>query len=551
MSSEFKNLELDYRMYQYLRNSAITNLYDALLELITNSIDAYTNIPGNKQINIFFNSTTRNLKVIDQACGLNSSSMEKAFLTVGTYMSNDDKRGHFSRGAKDISAIADVTFTSIKDNKISQCKILSNGTGAMIIKDKEVSNQDRLKYKIKKNGLHVNLDLIQTLDLTIDWNKLTKHYALRDILKDNNVNIVLDSNGNTTQINYQEKTNLEKIVSVEYQVPYYNVPAKFEVYLDKRGILELDNNQRFSENGFLIKSFNTIYENSTLNNRFISRHPKFYMLTGSLECDHLNTLLKDYENNGPSEKNPIPIIDTSRLTGINKQHPFTKHLMRLPQERVLHILSELLYEGEKQNNKINLSELLASLHDLQILGSEIFDKLNIELLSDFYFSGSKLGPSKDGEITLNDVQHSGKEQPLRFSKERINNRRKQQKESLQDMLRTGAKLDINFVDKNFTGKYNTNISNHGIFIDIPITNSVVKRYLGTKEEDYPGRNDTRFLVSLADIITESFADILADNDQANLNTTGLTNQEIIDIYNSNYNKYYDLYEEKVFDIILG
>ena len=551
MSSEFKNLELDYRMYQYLRNSAITNLYDALLELITNSIDAYTNIPGNKQINIFFNSTTRNLKVIDQACGLNSSSMEKAFLTVGTYMSNDDKRGHFSRGAKDISAIADVTFTSIKDNKICQCKILSNGTGAMIIKDKEVSNQDRLKYKIKKNGLHVNLDLIQTLDLTIDWNKLTKHYALRDILKDNNVNIVLDSNGNTTQINYQEKTNLEKIVSVEYQVPYYNVPAKFEVYLDKRGILELDNNQRFSENGFLIKSFNTIYENSTLNNRFISRHPKFYMLTGSLECDHLNTLLKDYENNGPSEKNPIPIIDTSRLTGINKQHPFTKHLMRLPQERVLHILSELLYEGEKQNNKINLSELLASLHDLQILGSEIFDKLNIELLSDFYFNGSKLGPSKDGEITLNDVQHSGKEQPLRFSKERINNRRKQQKESLQDMLRTGAKLDINFVDKNFTGKYNTNISNHGIFIDIPITNSVVKRYLGTKEEDYPGRNDTRFLVSLADIITESFADILADNDQANLNTTGLTNQEIIDIYNSNYNKYYDLYEEKVFDIILG
>lgn len=548
----FKNLELDYRMYQYLRNSAITNLYDALLELITNSIDAYSNFNSTKQINIFFDSTNRNIKVIDQAIGLDAILMEKAFLTVGTYLSNDEKRGHFSRGAKDISAIGDITFTAIKDNKISQCKILSNGTGAMIIKNKLVTNSERLQYKINKNGLHVNLDLISTIDLNINWDKLVNHYALRDILKDSNVNIILETNNDTRQLKYNQKNNLEKIVSVEYQVPYYNVSAKFEVFLDKKGTLQLDNNQRFSENGFLIKSFNTIYENSTLNNRFISRHPKFYMLSGTLECDYLNTLLKDYENNGPSEKNPFPIIDTSRLSGINKQHPFTKHLMRLPQERVLHILSELLYEGEnKNNNKINLSELLASLHDLQILGSEIFDKLNVELLSDFYFSGNKLGPSKDGEITLNDVQHSGKEQPLRFSKQRINRRRKKQRESLQEMLRTGAKLDINFVDKNFIGKYNTNISNQGIFIDIPLENSVVKRYLGTKEEDYPGRNDTRFLVSLADIITESFADILADNDQASLNTTGMTNQEIIDNYNSNNNKYYDLYEEKVFDIILG
>ena len=119
------------------------------------------------------------------------------------------------------------------------------------------------------------------------------------------------------------------------------------------------------------------------------------------------------------------------------------------------------------------------------------------------------------------------------------------------MMNSGAKLDVNFTEKNFTGKYETNISNHGIFINIPLQNSVVKRYLGTEEDDYSGSNDTRFLIALADIITESFADILADNDQAGLDTTGMTSQELIDNYNNNYDKYYDLYEEKVYDVILG
>lgn len=545
--TEFKNLELDYRMYQYLRNNAITNLYDALVELITNSVDAYRTLSGDKPISIIFDSTTRNLKVIDQAIGIDSTIMEKAFLTVGTYLSNDVNRGHFSRGAKDISAIADVTFTGIKDNKLSQCKILSNGTGAMLIHDRPVTMDERNTFKIINNGLHVNLDLISTLDLTIDWDKLTKHYALRDILKSSNMKITLSNNNYIKQLTYSEPTKLEKIVSVEYQVPYYNVPAKFEVYLDKNNILKQDDNQRFSENGFLIKSFNTIYENSSLNNRFIFRHPKFFMLTGTLECDHLNTLLKDYETNGPSERNPIPIIDTSRLSGLNRNHPFTKHLLRLPQERVIHILSELQYETDESNKKINIAELLASLHDLQILGNEIFDKLNIELLSNFYFQDE----DTTQDITLNDIQHTGNEEDLPFSKNNINDRRNKKKNQLDNLLTAGAKLDVNFTEKTFFGKYETNISNKGISINIPLENSVVKRYLGTEEEDYPGKNDTRFLIILSDIITESFADILADNEQANMDTTGMTQQEIIDSYNSNYDKFYDLYEEKVYDIILG
>lgn len=548
MTTEFKNLELDYRMYQYIRNNSITNLYDALVELITNSIDAYSTTSLDKVININYKPSTRDLTIIDNAIGLDATTMEKAFLTVGTYLSDDTKRGHFSRGAKDISAIADVTFTTIKNNKLSQCKILSNGTGAMLVSDRDVTDSERLSMSIPQNGLHVHLDLISTLELILDWEKLKRHYALRDILTDYDVNINVQTELSTFVLKYEKPTGLEKIVSVEYQVPYYDVPAKFEVFIDRDNILKIDDNQRFSENGFIVKSFNTIYENSTLNNRFILRHPKLYMLTGTLECDHLNTLLKDYETNGPSEKNPIPIIDTTRLTGLNRSHPFVKHLMRLPQERVLHILTELQYQMSNKDKKLNISELLASLHDLQILGNEIFDKLNIELISDLYFQGDELPENK---LDLPDVQHTGKEEDLPFSKNNINDRREKEKEQLDNLLKSGAKLDINFVEKTFNGKYETNVSNQGIFINIPLDNSVVTRYLGTEEEDYPGKTDTRFLVSLADMITESFADILADNEQASVDTSSMTSQEIIDTYNNNYDRFYDLYAEKVYDVILG
>jgi hypothetical protein len=537
---EYKNLELDYRMYQYIRNNAITNLYDACVELLTNAVDAYSSLEVSpKKIYLNFSPETRNLVIYDNAIGLTGERMEVAFLTVGTYLSDEQKRGHFSRGAKDISAIANVTFTAIKDGLLSQCKILSNGTGALLVKNRSVTNEERNLYYIPENGLHVNLDLISTLDLELDFNKLKRHYALRDILSTNNIEVLINNN---FVLKYQAP-NVEKIVGVEYEVPYYNVPAKFEVWIDRNQNLYLDNNQKFTENGFLIKSFNTIYENSTLNSRFISRHPKFEMLTGILKCDYINTLLKDYETNGPSERNPIPIIDTSRLVGLNVNHPFTKHLLRLPQERVTYILTELQYESNNKNKNINLAELMASLDDLRILGQEIFDKLNIELISDLYISGE--------EKPLPDIQHTGEEEDLPFSRERIRNRRERQKKEAENLLKSAAKLDINFTDKNFTGKFEYSVNNQGIRINIPLTNSVVKRYLGDENQGYPGKNDTRFLIALSDIITESFTEILTDNEMAQTDTTKLTPQEIVDLYNMNYATFYDLYEDKVYDIILG
>ena len=109
-NDDFKFVDIDQRMYEYVRATAITNITDALLELITNSIDAYKDIPTDntqpQQVVVELYRKDNRLVVRDNASGLDGDRIKQCFLTVGSYTSGDSKRGHFSRGAKDISAIA-------------------------------------------------------------------------------------------------------------------------------------------------------------------------------------------------------------------------------------------------------------------------------------------------------------------------------------------------------------------------------------------------------------------------------------------------------------
>ena len=115
MTKDF--IKFNERAYKFIRGSAVSQIIDALIELITNSDDAYDKGKiKNKDIHIHLNYRGQ-LIVTDQAIGLTSDQMRKCFLQVGNFTSTNDNRGFFSRGAKDISALGDIYFESIKDNK--------------------------------------------------------------------------------------------------------------------------------------------------------------------------------------------------------------------------------------------------------------------------------------------------------------------------------------------------------------------------------------------------------------------------------------------------
>ena len=123
LTTEKQIIKIDPRAYNFMKSTAITNITDALVELLTNSDDAYQKnkelftAPYLIDIEVNYDGIDSehcgSIYVRDQATGLTADSMYKCFTIVGEYNSDKKARGFFSRGAKDISALGDVIFESI------------------------------------------------------------------------------------------------------------------------------------------------------------------------------------------------------------------------------------------------------------------------------------------------------------------------------------------------------------------------------------------------------------------------------------------------------
>ena len=372
-SANYQSLYLNPRMYQYIRASAITNIDDAIVELLTNCVDAYSSIENNpNQILINISKKNNYIEVIDQAIGMNAEKMKTCFLEVGTYVSDETKRGHFSRGAKDITALGDCTFIAIKDNKYSICKILYDGRCAMIVEDNDITDEVRTQTNIMNNGLYVKLEIKNNTINDFNSDNFVYHYALRDIFSNTNFEIKLHDLDQKIKKNIKyNKPDAEMIINGEYLVPVYNVLARFTLYLSENKNMNYSNNLRYTENGILISSNNTIYENGMLHNRLFTGNPHSQKIFGRIHCNYINILLKDYENNGPTKNNPIPIIDSSRLQGLNYYHPFVKQLIKLPTERITFILSDLEYRGKTDIDNQKITEVFND-NQLHKINDDIF-----------------------------------------------------------------------------------------------------------------------------------------------------------------------------------
>jgi hypothetical protein len=316
-----------------------------------------------------------------------------------------------------------------------------------------------------------------------------------------------------------------------------------------------------------------------LHNRLISNNPHSQKIFGRVHCDYINTLLKDYESNGPTPKNPFPNIDSSRLTGLNSYHPFAKHLFRLPIERITFILSELEYKSNSENNVKNINEIFNN-NDIHRINDEIFKKLGIALVTDF-----KLEKIEDIILPPVIQKFQVENVVLKYSRPRIDKKRKEIKKELienkdkpreeppedkppedkppkdPDMKNTkektdinlmkSAKLSINFVDQVIDGKYEVFASNSGIIINIPKTNYIVQKYVINNTNSDKAFTDSRFKAYVADIIVEAFADIMTNSDINNQDLTGINQSQMLELINSTYNKNYSSLEKKIYEIILG
>jgi len=317
-----KQLNIDPRFYLIIRGVSITSVEDILIELITNSVDAYKNI-GSINGKIEINVLDRKLKIRDYARGMSALEVDKYVLTVGSSDSTSSSRGFVGRGLKDITSLGDLKIKTIRNNKLTECIILSNMDTDL--KERDVTDEDRKELNMPENGFDVEVDLSKNV-VCPDSESLYKTISFSTALRKINMSDfeVLVNNNLCRYVFPEGKLLVETKFKVE---GYPEAEAEFTLYKSEKKI---------EDYGILVSSKNTVYESGSMYARgsgYIQDYKtrsNFHYLYGELKCDYLDTIARQLNTEGATLKNPFLVFDPNRREGLNKNHPFVVSLFKIP-----------------------------------------------------------------------------------------------------------------------------------------------------------------------------------------------------------------------------
>jgi len=345
--------DIDPRYVQLVMQNVIRDVFDALVELITNSDDSYHRLysrgaitkdggPISIEIQRRIKDASHVL-VKDRAEGMTLGEMRERIKKIGEKTSGDDNRGFMGRGAKECAVLGKATFESIKDGEYYKSEFNSNLEFIPYEPPEKATPEIRNKLGITRgNGTVVTLTLeVRRQQRIPRFETITRdlphHFALRDILSKTSPSkaILVDGRQREPLIYPQPEGELK--VEEEFEVPGYpGIKAKLKIW---RSPEPLDSyGDRFRRNGFIIKGERAIHECSLLADEF-EKDPLASKFFGRIECAYIDQLCKDYDEyrakgESPPDDNFCLIIDPNRQKGLRRDHPFTKALFLFPIERL-------------------------------------------------------------------------------------------------------------------------------------------------------------------------------------------------------------------------
>ena len=347
---------------------AIRDIFDALVELITNCDDRYQQlgISGTIEIEIERGGGTdgRALRVRDHADGMTLDAMDEKLTWTGGRFSGLEEgfavRGTNSRGAKDIAALGNVTFESIaaSDGKF-HCSEISSAFRFRALGTEEASPAIRKRTGLlKKSGMLVTVRVgdnpIPRFDNLKD--KIQRLVSLRDILSDPKRKIILrDSSQKKTVVLKAPQPDGKDRLKATIEIPGYpGVTAK--LIIKRAGSAFEREPNRFRRGGILVKSRHTIHE-ATYFDAELERDNHAAWFYGKLTCPHIDDLWNDLDDRfekdlPPESSNPVPILDPSRQTGLTRSHPFVSALYAEVLKRLRPLVDEERRKDEHQQAEI-------------------------------------------------------------------------------------------------------------------------------------------------------------------------------------------------------
>ena len=363
------DIKLSNRYYQFNRSHAMRDVFDALVELITNCDDSYHRLSENRRkhqdggpvlIEYLGAKDQSRLIIHDRAEGMTLDEMCERLGDVGTRRSSRGDRGFMARGAKDCTELGSMTYESVKNDRYYKCELTTTPQFIPWEKGKRATKEIRARLHIERgNGSVVTFQIDQrnriprfdTILRDLPW-----HFALRDILSEDSPSKVLLKNLNRhnsgrEKLSYRNP-EAELVIDEHYGVPGYETEARLKIYMSPEAFE--DPSERFRRSGLLIKGERAIHECSLLSPEF-DRDPLGKKYFGRIECPYIDILLREYDDRRERdekhpETNPVLLIDPNRQHGLVRDHPFTKSLFLVPSER-LRALIAAEREAEKSKSR--------------------------------------------------------------------------------------------------------------------------------------------------------------------------------------------------------
>ncbi|MEW6376554.1 MAG: hypothetical protein AB1502_12290 [Thermodesulfobacteriota bacterium] len=362
------DIKITLRDYDFNRQFAIRDVYDVLVELITNSDDSYHRL-YKKQLRsedggpILIEICEQRkgapsfIRIFDKAEGMTLQTMLEKFGNVGSRCSEEGDRGFMGRGAKDCTVLGNMTIESIKDEKYYKCELTTKPQFIPWEKGKSVTKEIREILNIGRgDGTVIRLEIapqykiphINTIIRDLPWN-----YALRDILSEHSSTKLLIRNLNNPKMEREKivyrQPEGELFCEESFLVPGYP-EAKARLIIWRASEPLEDPSDRFRRSGLLIKGERAIHECSLLYSG-LEKEPYAKKYFGRLECDFIDRLLNEYDkrrenNETHPPENPSLLIDPNRQTGLRRDHPFTKALFQIPSEKLRQLI-----EKDKEKDK--------------------------------------------------------------------------------------------------------------------------------------------------------------------------------------------------------
>lgn len=385
-ASKPRKIEADTRTLMQGAKLAISDIYDAITELVTNSDDRYQVLGTPGRIEIEVERRRRDsrgtLVVRDFADGMTSDVMLKKLSRMGGRVSGLEKglavRGTNSRGAKDVAAIGDVTFESIAgDNRYHRFEI-SAYFEYTAFDPAPTSDEVRQELGIP-SGTGTAVTIALDKDLTIPQHdtlreRLSRLVPLREILSNPQREVVLiDRNRDRRNRIVAPHTEGTERVSETFSIPGYDgITAKLVI---KRAPRAFDRDQvRFRLGGILVKSKHAVHE-ATLFDAALENDVHAQVFFGRLVCPGIDDLWNDYDDRferkqGFETRNPRPVVDPSRRTGLTRNHPFVDALVREVLKRLRPLVEEERRRAESQRATIENTATRRRLNELERAASE-------------------------------------------------------------------------------------------------------------------------------------------------------------------------------------